>query len=59
MAEEQLQPITFTITDQENLRKITEFQEEHLRTCGKRYTDFTGAMFRYTFIHRGLAQYIQ
>ena len=49
-----LKPIVFSITDQNDLQKIHDFQEEHLKSCRKQFPDFTGAMFTYSAIPTGL-----
>ena len=51
---EPIRPITFAITDQEDLQKVRAFQREHLRTCRKRFPDCTGALFTYYAIPTGL-----
>ena len=52
--DEKLEPIVFMITDQDDLRKIQDFEEEHYRTCRARFPDFTGALFTYHITPTGL-----
>lgn len=51
---EQLEPIVFSITDQNDLQIIKEFEVKHYLSCRKRFSDFTGALFKYTVIPTGL-----
>lgn len=51
---EELEPIIFSITNQDDLKRIGEFKTKHLRSCRAKYPDFTGAMFKYTAIPTGL-----
>ena len=51
---QELEPITFSITDQDDLKKIRAFQEKHMEKCRKRFWDFTGAMFEYSALPTGL-----
>ena len=51
---EEFEPITFSITNKEDLIKAKIFREEHMLKCRKRYPDFTGAMFKYIAIPSGL-----
>lgn len=50
---EPIRPITFAITDQDDLQKVRTFQQEHLRTCRKRFPDVSGALFTYKAIPTG------
>ena len=51
---EEFEPITFSITNKEDLIKAKIFREEHMRKCRKRYPDFSGTMFKYIAIPTGL-----
>lgn len=54
MEDEDLNPIVFSITEQEDLRKLRDFQNEHYNSCRKRFPDCTGAMFMYEVTPTGL-----
>ena len=54
MDKEELKPVIFSITDETDLKKLYAFQNEHYRTCRKKYPDVSGALFVYEIIPTGL-----
>lgn len=54
MDKEELKPVVFSITDEKDLKKLYAFQNEHYRTCRKKYPDVSSALFVYEIIPTGL-----
>jgi hypothetical protein len=48
------EPIVFQITDQEDLKQINEFKEQHKKSCRETHPDSLGALFTYKAIPTGL-----
>ena len=48
-----LKPVTFSITNQDDLLKLQAFEKEHEK-CREKYPDATGALFVYEVIPTGI-----
>ena len=48
------EPIVFKITDQDDLKQINEFKEQHKKSCREKHPDTLGALFTYKAIPTSL-----
>ena len=53
MNNKQIEPITFSITNTDDLLELQEFKKEHEK-CREVYPDVAGALFSYTVIPTSL-----